>query len=165
MTVTDYIAHRVVPFEKAVNLKIGDVVSIPRERDDFDCAENKKITEQTFEDVRKANFSTFPSRKACLFVLPSEKRKALQWVEDHYPHDVFHYALLTLNLNGELIWCDEDKYTKAGIMCRDSIDLAHEYWGGASDKYDSFEFSEGLFVGRAEVVKIENCYHIAQHPL
>lgn len=165
MTVKDYIVHRVVSLEKAANLKIGDIIPIPREQDDFDCAESKRIVEHVFEEIRKASFSSLPSRKSCLFVLPKDKEIVRLWIESHNPHDDLDYALLTLQLSGDLIWCDEDKFTAGGIMCRNSADLAQEYWRSASEKYDSFDLPEGLFIGRAEVIRIELCHHIAPYPV
>ena len=161
MIVKEHIAHRIVSLEKAANLKIGDVIPTPRERDDFECAESKRISEQVFEEMRKAKFSSLPSRESCLFVLPNDKEKVNLWIKSHNPHNNLDYALLTLQLSGELIWCDEDTFTKAGIpfFASKRESLAQDYWGSAKEYYSGFSMPEGLFVGIATIVDIEHKHH------
>ena len=153
--------YRVIPEDNAANIHAGDIVAIPQEDKTFSCSEAKTLTEKVFEETRIAINSEYPSRKSCLFVLPYDKTIVEQWVRAHHPHDDWDYALLTLELSGNLLWCDEDKFTSAGIpfyaQVRES--LAQEYWKSAKNDFCGFEMPEGLFVGEAIIVDVEHKHH------
>lgn len=148
--------------EKANYINVGDVINSPAEKTNFVCSLKKKRAEDNFESMRLTEFESYPSRKSCLFVLPHDFRVVSQWVSDHHPHSDCEYVLLTLKLDGTLIWCDEDKYTQAAIEYDLNIEnsLAREYWESANNNdYSMFSMPEGLFVGRALVVKKEDKKH------
>lgn len=159
--VVKYKVYRVIPVEKATNIQIGGIIPIPQEEKNFSCSELKKQTEDAFESIRLDVKPDFPSRKSCLFVLPYEKKIVEQWVKAHHSHDDWDYSLLTLELEGELLWCDEDTFTKAGIpiFASKRESLARDYWKSAKGDYSGFCIPEGLFVGRATIVDKEHKYH------
>ncbi len=157
MDVEDFVAYRVIPIEKSNWIQVGDTVPVPEKNEHFQCSDNKKDVENMFEDYRSKYYPALPSRKSCLFVLPHDKAYVDRWVTAHHPHDNWTYILLTLNLKGQLFWCDEDHFTKAGLplplVFRES--MAKEYWDKSGNDYIDFDIPEGLFVGDATVLNLE----------
>ena len=153
--------YRVIPIDKAANLHLGDIVPIPKEDKNFICAESKAKVEDVFETKRINIVPDYPSRKACLFVFPFDKDIIENFLCLAHSHNSFDYALLSLDLTGTLIWCDMDKFTVAGTplgtKIRDS--LAREYWESAGADYSDFGLPEGLFVGQATIVNIEQHHY------
>lgn len=153
--------YRVVPGNKTVDIHIGDVIPIPREDKNFICADSKAETENIFECERVVARPDSPSRKACLFVFPLNDEIIERWLSSAHAHDDFDYVLLTLELEGTLIWCDMDKFTLAGTplgsRVRDS--LARNYWESAGTDYSGFDLPEGLFIGRAIITNMEHKHH------
>ena len=165
MLVKDYLVYRVISVEKATCLNVGGLLPIPNENKLFDGSIIKKETEDCFERIRASSFNHLISRKSCLFVLPYNMEYVQRWLSDEHPHDDCNYALLTIKLDGELIWCDQSKYTDAGVLARLRVEIATDYWREAGDEYKSFELPEGLFRGRAVLIKIDINNHIAPAPL
>lgn len=156
------VVYRVVSQERANYINVGDVINSPVENPDFVCSPLKMFAEDCFERVRLEVFESCPSRKSCLFVLPHDCQIVDQWVFEHYPHSDWNYVLLTLKLDGELIWCDEDIYSNFAVDHSSNVEnsLAQQYWVSAnSADYSMFLMPEGLFVGRALVLKKEDKQH------
>ncbi len=163
MDVINKNVYRVVSIDKAGDISIGDILPIPEERANFDGSHNKKETEDYFEESRKDSFAHLPSRKSVLFVLPYDRTIVNDWVASHNPHNDYDYILCTLQVTGNLIWCDEDIFTKAGIFPTFREQLAIDYWRSASDEYDQFDMSEGLFRGIAYVEAVTEEHYISPH--
>ena len=161
MNVNGVMVYRVIPIEESDGIHIGDTIPIPEANEQFQCSDNKKNAENLFEDYRAREFPAFPSRKSCLFVLPQDIEFVDRWVKAHHPHDDWTYVLLTLQLKGQLLWCDEDHFTKAGLplppVFKESE--AREYWTKAGNDYTTFEIPEGLFIGKATIKNIEQLEH------
>lgn len=153
--------YRVVPANKVDDIHIGDVVPIPKEDENFVCAESKAKTEDVFESKRIVVRPDCPSRKACLFVFPFSEEIIENWLSSAHAHDDFDYVLLTLDLTGTLVWCDMDKFTLAGTPygARLCETLARDYWESASSDYSGFDLPEGLFLGHATITNMEQKHH------
>ena len=161
MNVIDLLAYRVIPLDESDGINVGSVLPIPEERAVFDGNQTKNETEDFFEEIRKELFTHLPSRKSVLFVLPYDKVIVDEWVALHNPHNDYDYVLLTLRLTGTLIWCEENKFSDAGVLPFIREVYAHEYWEGASDGFNRFETPEGLFRGMARVEAITAGHHIS----
>lgn len=164
MKVINQKVYKIVSANMACQYTTGAPISTPINRPDSH-SKDKRAIEDLFECIRSAQYKDYPSRKTALFVLPFDKAFVSKWLTLDHPHDNYNYALLTLELTGDLIWCDEDLFTKAGIPCIRQVDrqkYANDYWCQASDFYTSFEMPEGLFSGTAKVCKIEYDSHIAK---
>lgn len=163
MKVNNERVYRVFTPDKDKGLKVGCVIPIPTERDDYG-APIKIDTEELVEDIRKESFEHLPSRKSVLFVFPYDENIVREWVSLISRDNDCDYILCTLRITGEIIWCDQDNFTKAGQFDNSQIkqNFATKYWSTAGDTYNSFETPEGLFQGEAFIEKIEQKHYSSQ---
>lgn len=161
MKVENELVYKVISIDKAKELKEGDVIPIPTERDNYGL-QMKIDAEELLENIRKKSYENLPSRKSVLFVFPSEV-VANDWMDLMYPRDDYDYVLCTLRITGDIFWCDQDNYTNAGQFVNplEKQNYAIKYWDTAGDTYDTFEIPEGLFRGKAVIERIEEKHHIA----
>lgn len=163
MEVRDYKVYRVIYVDKVVDLKIGTELPIPIERADFNGNKMKNQIESVFESIRSSSFSFLQSRKSCLFVLPHDDMIVEQWVREQNPHNCREYYLVEISLSGNLIWCDQDLFSDAALTTGELLQQkAIDYWSTAGEDYSNFGMPEGLFVGTAVVVHIEEKIHNAE---
>lgn len=163
MNVINKLAYRVISLNKVEKIAVGDILPIPAERTNCAGTQMKNETENLFEEVRKESFPLLPSRKSVLFVLPYNKAFVDGWVSLHNPHNDYDYALLTLRLTGSIIWCEENKFSDAGILPSCRKVYAKKYWEGACDDFNKFEIPEGLFRGTAQVEVITEEHYISPY--
>lgn len=157
MNVEKLVVYRVESPIVADNLHIGDAINIPTKCDNLVESPTKAASEDFFETIRLNSFNHLPSRLSSLFVFPREDAVVELWVSLNSRFKVCKYALLSLELTGELFWFDEDLFTKAGVPCyHEQIEsLATKYWGSASCSPSGFVLPEGLFRGVAIIKQIE----------
>lgn len=163
MEVRDYKTYRVIYDEKDGDLLVGSVLPIPEERTDFNGSKMKNQIESVLESVRSSSFPFLQSRKSCLFVLPHDDMIVEQWVREQNPHNCRDYYLVEISLSGNLIWCDQDLFSDAALTTGELLQQkAVDYWSTAGEDYSNFSMPEGLFVGKAVVVHIEENKHKAE---
>lgn len=162
--VSNISVYRIESSDKSKLLYVGDVLSYPMNKDESLMTDSKKGIEDEFEKVRLKCYENQPSRKRGLFVIPLDLTYVNDWADIKFAKSFAEYCLLTLNLEGELIWHDADLFNHAFLpFYNNSIEeLACRYWEGLCDSYDSTELVEGLFFGEATVLNKQIMCHKAR---
>ena len=163
MKVENLLVYRVFTPDKGKDLKVGEFISTPTERDNSGLP-IKINAEELLEDIRKESYENLPSRNSVLFVFPYDENIVREWVGLMSRDNDCDYILCTLRITGDIIWCNQDNYTNAGQFDNPQIkqNYATKYWSTAGDTYDSFETPEGLFQGKAVIEKIEQKHYTPQ---
>jgi len=179
MDVEKYIAYRIVRETEGQrpDYKRGQVIDIHQYMD-HSFNEIKKEVEDAFEVFRLSYANSFPSRKKALYVFPYDPEPLSRFYEDYWLEQKFHhdsqgYIRLTLSLTGRLFWFDAyhfEKYAETVIpelimvnrWSQDDIatiqnSCLKSYWRHIREsEFTEDMLIEGLFVGDAVVVDVEN---------
>lgn len=161
MKVKNFRAFRVI---KAESLNYEESVFSGKTticRNDFSC-NFRQVYEADFEEVRGQQCPELPSRLECIFVFPN-KDNYFEWT----PYEGGQCYLLELELEGNLVWLDAKLINEdltAFLLKADNLnekdmdqirEIAAQYWDTASEKVLNSVQCEGLFVGEAIIISIE----------
>ena len=149
------IVYRIEKEEVGRYYNIGDRVHIPKLRNTTQYKESKNNIEELFETVRQKSFPYLPSRMAARFVLPYNLKTVSKWVDEHYIKRRENVFLLTMQLTGKIVWCDESIYNEAILPLKTSEreHLAFKYWETAGALNEDFKLPEGLFFEGSAIIK------------
>lgn len=114
------------------------------------------LRELATEEVRKENFSYYPSRLKCMF-LSNSKEVVLENFKTFYKKGVgTHYQAIAVKLNGKIFIASGVGLLRNGLSYLEYKEHAFKYWS-QDQKFDD-EIKEILFEGTAEVVEIYDEY-------
>ncbi len=108
------------------------------------------LRELALEEVRKVNFSNYPSRLSCLYVTKS-KDEAINWSNILKRNKKECKHILTLELTGEIFCFDGNLMKRQNVSYLKHLENAKLYWNSINS-----DNSEILFYGEAKVIHIDN---------
>lgn len=112
----------------------------------------KCTREAVFEEIRLHNFTNYPSRRNCLWVIENKQSSIDYWWNhfkstSSYPDKL---SLLKLKLSGEVFQASQNHLTSTLTPVNEIREQAFKYWMGQ----DAEKNSEILFTGTLEVLEI-----------
>ena len=132
--------------------QIDDIITSKKYQIDSFSGRKKKI-EKCLENIRKTEFSLYPSRMNCIYVCNSLEDVKL-WVHLKYAHKERDFLLLTLALEKSPIWLSAKTYHEYINGFNANLqECAKQYWESIGDPRN-LEDCEGLYDGKAVVKRI-----------
>ena len=105
--------------------------------------------EDSFEEIRKVNYNTSPSRNTCLFVC--NKENIVSWFNNltriNNNSKLKQFKIFEVELNGNLFWADASIYED--YWNKNEVTSIVDYWEGKINQKDKVE---GLFVGHVRII-------------
>ena len=108
------------------------------------------MRELSLEEVRKAKYSSYPSRLNCLYVT-KDKEDAINWVNILKRNRKQCNQILTLELTGELFVGDGNLMKRQNNSYQKHLEVAEHYWNSNNPSIPEY-----LFYGEAKVIDLDN---------
>lgn len=128
------------------------VLKLSKQLEEYDFT----LRELAFEEVRKDDFSEYPSRLRGMFLIDNKEECLKNLKSFHHKGYGTFFQAVSVKLNGNVFYASSKNARRSGLSFDEYKKLAKEYW--AQDQNSDLPINEILFEGKAEIIEILDEY-------